>query len=119
MKQRIVVCCLVHRGNDYLFIKQDKSNGAYPNTYHIPGGGLDLGEDLEKGVRREVFEETNINLKNVKKAHFDYDLLDYYKGSPHQLIYLYYTAEYGSGEPTPKSDAKEIIWVNKKELRLL
>lgn len=116
MKQRVIVVGLVNKGNDFLFIKQNKKDGAYPGMLHIPGGGLEPGEDFEDGVRRELREETGIELKNIRQANFDYDIFPSYKGEPHQLIFLQYTAEYASGEPSPSSDAKEIVWVSKEAL---
>ena len=116
MKQRVIVTCLIKRKDEYLFIKQNKPNGAYPNCYHLPGGGVNFGEDLDQAIHREIKEETNIEVKNLKHFNFDYDNLDNYKGEPHQLIFLQYTAEYASSNPKPGDDAKEIIWIKKSEL---
>ena len=35
-------------------------------TWTMPGGKLEFGESFENGARREVYEETRINLKKVK-----------------------------------------------------
>lgn len=35
-------------------------------TWTMPGGKLDFGESFESGARREVLEETGIELKNLK-----------------------------------------------------
>jgi nucleoside triphosphatase len=116
MKQRVIVTCLIKKSNEYLFIKQNKPGGAYPDCYHLPGGGVDAGEDLNNAMRREIKEEANIEVKNLKRFQFDYDNLDNYKGEPYQLIFLQYIADYASGNPKPGDDAKEIIWVKKDEL---
>jgi nucleoside triphosphatase len=116
MKQRVVVSCLVERSSSFLFITQNKQGGAYPNTYHVPGGGVDIGEDIEQAVRREVSEETNIEIMGLAPSHFDSDILDNYKGEPYHLIFLQYTADYKSGIPTAGDDASEIIWIKKQDL---
>lgn len=59
--------------------------------YSVLAGFADIGESLEECVKREVYEETNIKIKNVK-----------YFGSqawpfPDSLM-IAYTAEYKSGE---------------------
>ena len=34
----------------------------------FPGGGIDYGEDVEKAILRETFEETGAIIKNLKKV---------------------------------------------------
>jgi len=68
-------------------------NNAYPdpNRYSILAGFVEPGESLEQTVAREIKEEVDIKVKNIK-----------YYGSqswpfPHSLM-LGFTAEYDSGE---------------------
>ncbi|OGE86153.1 MAG: hypothetical protein A3J48_00850 [Candidatus Doudnabacteria bacterium RIFCSPHIGHO2_02_FULL_46_11] len=37
-----------------------------PNTWDLPGGDLDYGEEPEKGIVREVKEETGLDVTDVK-----------------------------------------------------
>lgn len=41
---------------------QKRSNG----NWGLPGGLMELGETLENTARREVFEETNLHISNLK-----------------------------------------------------
>jgi 8-oxo-dGTP pyrophosphatase MutT (NUDIX family) len=116
MKQRVIVCALVKKGDYYLFIKQSVKGGAYPNTLHIPGGGLDPGEDPRNAVNREILEETNIRIKNICSCDFDYDVLELYKGERTQLIFLRFIADYLDGEIRAGSDACEALWIHKDEI---
>lgn len=52
---------VVLRGDDVLLIKR----GVPPRAgeWSLPGGRLELGESLEDGVRREVREETGIDVE--------------------------------------------------------
>ena len=80
------------------------------NIYSIIAGFVDAGEDLESTVKREVFEEVGIKIKNIK----------YYGNQtwafPNSLMIGFF-AEYESGEI--KVDGKEILdaaWFKKDNL---
>ncbi|HOO50040.1 MAG TPA: NUDIX hydrolase [Alphaproteobacteria bacterium] len=117
MKTRTIVACLINKGNEYLFIKQNKKGGAYPDTLHIPGGGLEENETPDEAIIREVEEEVGITIKNLIGIGFDWDILPY-KGEETLLIFLQYTAELDQGEAKPSSDAKSVSWINKADLAL-
>ncbi len=42
----------------------------FKTKYNLPGGGVELGEDLEEALVREVKEETGIDVKPVKLVGF-------------------------------------------------
>jgi mutator protein MutT len=115
MKQRVIVSALIKRGDDYLFIKQEKEGMAYPNTLHIPGGGIEEGEDIIKALKREIKEEVALEVKDITPFDFNYDTL-LYKGEITQLIFLRFLCEYESGVGKVGSDAKEILWINKNDV---
>lgn len=113
---RVIVSALVKRDERYLFIKQNKPGGAYPGTLHIPGGGLEVGEEPDEAVRREVREETGLEVKNLRRHDFDHDIVPY-KGQTAQFIFLRYVCDWSSGEARAGSDAAEIVWLSPSELR--
>lgn len=49
-------------------------NGA--GTWTMPGGKLHFGESFEEGAKREVKEETGLELKNVKVMCINNDLIE-------------------------------------------
>lgn len=99
----------------YLFIKQNKSDGAYQNCLHLVGGGLEDGETLEEAIKREVMEEVHIELDKVNPFDFDSDIL-MYKGEMTHMIFLRYTAEIKDFIGYAGSDAKEMLWLSKEEI---
>ena len=113
---KIILSVLIKCKDKYLFIKQDKIDGAYIGTLHFPGGKLQNDETLEQAIKRETLEETQINLKTVTPFDFDSDIT-MYNGRLTQLIFLRYTAEVTSFDSTPGSDAKEILWLSKDEIK--
>ena len=116
MKQRIVLSVLIERDKKYLFIRQNKKGGAYANTLFLPGGGLNPGEDIFEAIRREVKEETNLEIKNLIEYDFDSDVT-VYKGKQIQFIFLRFLAKYKSGIDKAGDDAELMLWLNKSEIK--
>jgi mutator protein MutT len=112
---RLIAAVLIQHGGNYLFIRQNKPGGAYPGTLHIPGGGLEPGEDPQTAARREVLEEVGLTVSDLEPAGFDWDTLDY-KGQQTQLIFLRFTATSETDQTIVGSDAVEAIWVPLAEL---
>ena len=47
-------------------MKASKNGGVYSDCWHIPGGGIDEGEDLIAALTREIREETGIDISSYK-----------------------------------------------------
>lgn len=98
---------LVSRGDEILLVKN--KNSTYKN-FACVSGFVEQGETLEQCVAREVKEETNIEVKNIK-----------YCGSqpwpfPDQLMAAF-TADYKSGEiKIQESEILEARWFKKNNL---
>jgi len=63
MKRRIAVRAIIEKDDKLLLAKLTGygSNDGVPNEFWCTfGGGVDIGEPLEKAVIREVIEETGI-----------------------------------------------------------
>lgn len=60
---RNIVSALIFSKDDLLFIgmKDPKKGGVYSDCWHIPGGGIDVGETKTEALKREILEETGIN----------------------------------------------------------
>ena len=55
---------IVIENNQLLLIKRVKRENNKENIYYVfPGGGLEDGETLEEGVKREVLEELGIDVE--------------------------------------------------------
>lgn len=67
------------------------NNSFRENMYSLVAGFIEPGETLEDGVKREIFEEVGIKVKNVK----------YFESQPWPFpnsLMIGFTAEYESGE---------------------
>ncbi|MEM6415675.1 MAG: NUDIX hydrolase [Pseudomonadota bacterium] len=59
----IGVGAVVFRGNDVLLVKRGKP--PFEGQWSIPGGRLEFGETLQSAAKREVFEETGVDVEIV------------------------------------------------------
>lgn len=61
---RVVVGALVKKDSKYLLIKEKLNDGL--DYWIIPGGGVEFGESLEEAVKREIKEETGLDIEIIK-----------------------------------------------------
>jgi 8-oxo-dGTP diphosphatase len=120
MNARVIVVGVIEKDGKILVGKKAPNTGPYPNTYHIPGGGVEMGqESLEEALIREVREEVGIEIGDITPVTFDEDSEPNKHGEMTHYLFLSYTAKYVSGEIKPGDDMHNLEWVEKNELRKL
>ena len=92
-KPKVGIGVIVVKDSKVLLGKRKNAHGE--GSWCFPGGHPEFNEELEDCAKREVFEETGINIKNIKPATFTNDI---FKGERKHYITLFFVAEYGSGE---------------------
>jgi len=100
-----------------LLVKHKRERGGYwQGKWICPGGELELGEQIKDGIKREVKEETNLEIELVKPlVPFDRIVTTNKETSLH-VIYIDYIARLMSGELKADSDVGEALWVGKKDI---
>ena len=64
-----VAKAVIYSGDQILLIKRCEEMENFPGHWDLPGGHLVEGETFEEGLVREVFEETNLRIKNPVKLY--------------------------------------------------
>ena len=55
--------CMVIQSNDgKVLMNRRHQDLVFPNAWVFPGGHIEVGESLEEGAKREVFEETGLDV---------------------------------------------------------
>ncbi len=75
--------------------------------WDIPGGFLESGEHPEAGAKRELLEETGLEIELTELLGF---FMDVYGEEKEPVLNICYLARTIGGEPHPGDDAAEIAW---------
>ena len=59
---------LIVEDDKVLFLKRTNYVKKYAGKWDLPGGHIHVDEDVVEGLRREVKEETGLDIKEVKKV---------------------------------------------------
>lgn len=90
--------------------------GFWQGKWICPGGGLELGETIEEGIKREVMEETQLEIDLVcPLPPFDRIVRSNGEVSLH-VIYLDYLARETGGSLKAGDDVGEVVWVERKHI---
>lgn len=78
MRLPIQVAAIIYYGNSVLLLRRKPEKGGF---WQYVSGGLEEGETLERGIKREIREETGIeDIKNIERFHmFQFREFDTYK----------------------------------------
>ena len=64
-----VVIAVIKQQNKYLMtqriVRDQEDRDFAPLAWNFPGGGLEFGEELEAGLKREIKEELNIEINII------------------------------------------------------
>lgn len=119
-KYRITAAAVITKGNLVLLGRKPKDVGPYPNTWIIPGGGINFGDEtVEEALVREIREETGIIVKNIKPLTFITDDEPDKHGVMTYFTHLVYTAEYESGDIHAADDVAYLEWVPVEKIQSL
>jgi len=121
IKKSVVTGILVkNQKGELLLVKKIEGVGPYAWMYLTPGGGVNTGEPIDEAVQRELFEETGVRVKNLKRVSFDDDVTKNWRGNETHYIMLLYTGEYVSGDLNPTEedddDLEVIEWFDKARI---
>jgi 8-oxo-dGTP diphosphatase len=104
---------LVEDGSRVLLAR--RAEEPYKGYWDIPGGFLEEGEHPLDGLRRELREETGLE---VEPLEFLGAWMDRYGGdsTAAATLNLYWTARSTGGDPEPADDVSELRWFERDEL---
>ena len=72
INRQIVSALLISSDNKLLMgMKDPNKGGVYSDCWHIPGGGIEEGENQSEALKREIMEEVGIDISDSKTGLVD------------------------------------------------
>lgn len=107
---------LIFQGDRILLAERGKD--PLKGYWSLPGGVLETGERLEDGIRREVLEETGLEVEPVEMAEiFERIIPDGEGRTEYHYVLIDYICEVRSGREQASSDVSALAWATLGELR--
>ncbi|PIP24209.1 MAG: nucleoside triphosphatase NudI [Candidatus Nealsonbacteria bacterium CG02_land_8_20_14_3_00_37_10] len=121
MRTRIIVSAIIENDKGEILIgKKYPNKGVYLDAWHIPGGGIEEGERIEEGLKREIKEETNLEIADIRPIHFSDDIttrIQDGKTEKIQMIFLEFKCKAKTENLSPSDDLETLKWVPKAEIK--
>ena len=109
---KLISAALIIKNNKVLIgKKEDDPNHPFGigGKWSLPGGRLNEGEDPEMGLKREVREETNLDVQITST-------LGKQKLGTKGIVFFFECAPKNTGEERAMDDLVEIKWVDRKDV---
>jgi len=103
-------------GRILLVKHKPEKGGFWQGKWICPGGKLELGETIGDGIKREVKEETGLEIELVKPLPAFDRIVKSVDGIDLHVVYIDYVAKVAGGELKADSDVGEALWIEKDEL---
>jgi len=108
------VGALIIKDNKVLLVK--RANEPNKGKWSIPGGVVKLGESLIDALKREIIEETGLEINVLDVACVSEEIVKDYESIKFHYVIIDFFAEVVGGELKVGSDAEEARWVSFDEL---
>lgn len=123
----VVATCIIVKDGKFLITKRAPTEKAFPNQWTVPGGKLEVSDYINKKketsqqwynvlenlTRREVLEETDLQIKNIRYL----VSLVYIRPDNIPTLVISMYADYDSGEVRLSPEMTEYAWVALKEAK--
>jgi len=109
------VGALIFRDDRILLVERGKE--PLKGYWSLPGGVVEVGETLEQAIRREVREETNLEIEIIKVLEIFERIMRDKEGRPeYHYVLIDYLCRSTTGDPKPADDVAKVEWVRRDDL---
>ncbi len=98
---------ILNNKGEMLLIKSHK----WKDKYVIPGGHIELGESIEKALKREVKEETGLDIYDIEFICIQEFIFDKLFWKKKHFIFLDYSCKTKSTAVKLNSEGQSYVWI--------
>jgi nucleoside triphosphatase len=106
------VGALIFNGEGKIFLMRSHK---WRGKWVLPGGHIELGERMEEALRREVKEETNLEIRDIEFLCFQEFIYEERFWQPRHFIFFDYACRTDSTDVKLNAEAQEYAWVTLDE----
>lgn len=99
---------IINKKGEILIIFRTKSAPTRPNSWDLPGGDLEFGEDAQESIIREIREETGLKVNGLRP----FDVEAKINSNSDYWITVAYLACTNDGKVILSSEHNKSMWVN-------
>jgi len=100
---------IVESDQGILVLKRSPEKDFAPDTWEVITGRLEMGENPEKGIIREITEETDIQAELIMPVHTSF----FYRGSQeYPMVFIDFWCRYLEGDVKLSWEHSEYEWVS-------
>lgn len=105
-----VVVAVLFDGAGHFVMSSRPAGKVYSGYWEFPGGKVEAGETLEAALKREMLEELNLRIENLKEVHsltFTY---------PHDTVHLHFIQCEAPGQKPESKEGQEFGFFTLEDL---
>jgi len=83
----------------------------WQDQYVMPGGHIELGETMEEALRREIREETGLEIHDIEFCGYQEFIYDPAYWKPRHFIFFDFACRSDSKDATLSDEGQSYVWV--------
>jgi 8-oxo-dGTP pyrophosphatase MutT (NUDIX family) len=96
----------------FLALKRWPGDKSRANKWDLPGGNLNFGQETEPGLRREIREETSLEVRDIKPTKV---WSRYFRDTKVYHLFIGYTCTAKNDKVALSHEHTEFLWMTKHE----
>lgn len=111
MKFGVAVKGIIRRGNKILVLKRSLDDDHKPGVWETAGGGMDKAETPQNALKREIKEETNLEVKILEP----FNAFSFKKDTGESKVGITFVCKYVSGKIKLSEEHVDYKWIEPSE----